>query len=135
MCIRDRYEGAPVFAESGLNAQFDAAQAGTIGPNGRYQVDEPGAAFSTTFRLMSTDEGLRIDELPDGLVLSQTDVDRAFRSYALYFFDPSFEILVPDSRMLPVVGPGLATTLVRRPWKDLMSSGPRSARAFLTEST
>ena len=99
---------------SGLNVQFEAPQAGAIGPNGRYRVDEPGAEFSTTFRLISTDEGLRIDELPDGLVLSQTDVDRAFRSYALYFFDPSFEILVPDSRMIPVVGPGLATTLVRR---------------------
>ncbi|MGB0674920.1 MAG: GerMN domain-containing protein, partial [Candidatus Nanopelagicales bacterium] len=108
------YEGAPVFSESGLNVEFEAPQAGAIGPNGRYRVDEPGAGFSTTFRLISTDEGLRIDELPDGLVLSQTDVDRAFRSYALYFFDPSFEILVPDSRMIPVVGPGLATTLVRR---------------------
>ena len=64
--------------------------------------------------MISTDEGLRIDELPDGLVLSQTDVNRAFRSYSLYFFKPSFEILVPDSRMIPVVGPGLATTLVRR---------------------
>ena len=118
MCIRDRqvvvYEGAPVFSESGLNVEFEAPQAGAIGPNGRYRVDEPGAEFSTTFRLISTDEGLRIDELPDGLVLSQTDVDRAFRSYALYFFDPSFEILVPDSRRIPVVGPGLATTLVRR---------------------
>ena len=108
------YEGAPVFAESGLNVQFDAAQAGAIGPDGRYQVGEPGAEFTTTFRVISTDEGLRIDELPDGLVLSQTDVNRAFRSYSLYFFEPSFEILVPDSRMIPVVGPGLATTLVRR---------------------
>ena len=61
------YEGAPVFSESGLNVEFEAPQAGAIGPNGQYRVDEPGAEFSTTFRLISTEEGLRIDELPDGL--------------------------------------------------------------------
>jgi len=32
----------------------------------------------------------------------------------VYFFNPSFETLVPDPRMVPVIGPGLATTLVRR---------------------
>ena len=108
------YEGVPTLTESGPSVQFFATQAGTISENGRFQVSEPGAEATATFRLVETDEGLRIDDLPNGLLLSQTDVDRAFRSYALYFFDPDFQILVPDSRMIPVVGPGLATTLVRR---------------------
>lgn len=108
------YEGVPALTESGPSVRLRVTQAGTIRANGRYEVQAPGAEATATFRLVETDEGLRIEALPDGLLLSQTDVDRAFRSYALYFFDPSFEVLVPDSRLVPVVGPGLATTLVRR---------------------
>lgn len=108
------YEGAPALSESGPSVQVRATQVGRISSNGRYEVDAPGTEAAATFRIVETDRGLRIDGLPNGLLLSQTDVDRAFRSYALYFFNPSFDILVPDARMIPVVGPGLATTLVRR---------------------
>lgn len=108
------YEGAPALTESGQSVQLLANQAGRIDESGRYQVDAPGTEVSASFTLVETPDGLRIDSLPDGLLLSQTDVDRAFRSYALYFFDPTFSILVPDSRMIPVSGPGLATTLVLR---------------------
>lgn len=108
------YEGAPSLSESGPSVQVRATQVGRIASNGRYEVDAPGTEATATFRIVETDAGLRIDGLPNGLLLSQTDVDRAFRSYALYFFNPTFEILVPDARMLPVVGPGLATTLVLR---------------------
>lgn len=108
------YEGAPSLNESGPNVQVRTTRVGRITSNGRYEVDAPGSEANTTFQLVDTDAGLRISGLPDGLLLSQTDVDRAFRSYALYFFNPTFEILVPDARMVPVVGPGLATTLVRR---------------------
>lgn len=108
------YEGAPALSESGPSVQVRATQVGRISSNGRYEVDAPGTEAAATFRIVDTDLGLRIDGLPNGLLLSQTDVDRAFRSYALYFFNPSFDILVPDARMIPVVGPGLATTLVRR---------------------
>ncbi|MGA0208647.1 MAG: LpqB family beta-propeller domain-containing protein [Candidatus Nanopelagicales bacterium] len=108
------YEGAPSLTESGQSVQVRATQVGRIGANGRYEVDPPGTEVTATFGISQTDNGLRIDRLPNGLLLSQTDVDRAFRSYALYFFNPTFQTLVPDARMLPVVGPGLATTLVRR---------------------
>lgn len=108
------YEGSPVLTESGPSVQFRATQAGRIESNGRYRVDAPGTEASATFRLVETNQGLRIDGLPRGLLLSQTDVDRAFRPYSLYFFNPGFTTLVPDSRMIPVVGPGLATTLIRR---------------------
>lgn len=108
------YEGVPTLTESGPSVQFAATQAGVIQQDGRYEVVDPGTEATATFRLVETDAGLRIDGLPNGLLLSQTDVDRAFRSHALYFFNPDFDILVPDSRMIPVVGPGLATTLVRR---------------------
>jgi hypothetical protein len=56
----------------------------------------------------------RIASVPDGLILTRTAADRALRTYALQFFDPEFRTLVPDSIVVPALGRGLATTLVRR---------------------
>lgn len=115
------YEGAPALSELGSAVVMSAAEAGTIQTNGRYEVKGPAAEFRTTFDLTKVDGEWRIDRLPQGLLLSQSDVDRAFRSFAVYFFNPSFETLVPDPRMVPVIGPGLATTLIRR-----LVAGPSS---------
>ena len=43
----------------------------------------------------------RISHAPDGVVLSQSAFNIAFREQALYFFDPSFTYLVPDVRWFP----------------------------------
>ena len=32
----------------------------------------------------------------------------------MYFFNPSFQTLVPDARLIPVIGPALGTTLIQR---------------------
>lgn len=55
----------------------------------------------------------RISRLPAGLVLSSSDVDRSFRALSVYFFNPNFSTLVPDGRLIPVIGTGQPTTLVR----------------------
>lgn len=107
------YDGAPSLTELGASVAMSARESGTIEPNGRLQVKGPAAEFRTMFGLVKVDGEWRIEKLPQGLLLSQSDVDRAFRSFAVYFFNPSFETLVPDPRMVPVIGPGLATTLVR----------------------
>jgi Lipoprotein LpqB beta-propeller domain/Sporulation and spore germination len=108
------YDGAPALTETGSTISMTAAQAGDILTNGRYEVAGPAAELSTSFVLTREDREWRISGLPQGLLLSQSDVDRAFRSFAVYFFNPTFETLVPDPRMVPVIGPGLATTLIRR---------------------
>ncbi len=108
------YDGAPSLNEIGRAVVMVAAEAGHIATNGRYEVTGPGTELRETFSLVKVSGEWRIDGLPKGLLLSQSDVDRAFRSFAVYFFNPSFDTLVPDSRMVPVIGPGLATTLVRR---------------------
>lgn len=108
------YEGLPALTSLGSAMSFAAPHAGSIAPNGDYSVATPGAEVRTTFFLDSVDGEWRIDRLPEGLLLSQTDVDRAFRSFNVYYFNPDFSTLVPDPRMVPVIGPGLATTLVRR---------------------
>jgi hypothetical protein len=108
------YDGVPTLSELGSAVVMSVREAGTIAANGRYEAKGPAAEFRTTFDLTRVDGEWRIEDLPAGLLLSQSDVDRAFRSFSVYFFNPSFETLVPDPRMVPVIGPGLATTLVRR---------------------
>ncbi len=107
------YEGVPTLDALGDTVEVTASRAGQIAANGRFQASSPSSQLQESFVLRKVEGEWRIDDLPPGLLLSSSDVDRAFRSFAVYFFDPSFETVVPDPRMVPVVGPGLATTLVR----------------------
>lgn len=43
----------------------------------------------------------RISSAPDGTLLPPTRFSSIFKSYDLYFFDPTFRFLVPDRRWLP----------------------------------
>lgn len=108
------YEGRPALTVLGAAVSFEAPHSGSIETSGRYVVAAPGSQVRTTFFLDEVDGEWRIARLPAGLLLSQADVDRAFRDFNVFFFNPDFSMLVPDPRMIPVIGPGLATTLVRR---------------------
>lgn len=108
------YEGVPALTSLGGAVSFTAPHSGSIEPNGRFLVASPGSEVRATFFLDEVGGEWRISRVPEGLLLSQVDVDRAFRSFDVYFFDPGFRTLVPDPRMIPVIGPGLATALVRR---------------------
>lgn len=107
------YEGIGTLTSASSLIDFTAPLAGEIEENGHYSVADSGAEVSLKFTVTRVDGEWRISRLPQGLVLSISDVDRAFRSLDVYFFDPSFTVLVPDPRMIPVIGPAQATTLVR----------------------
>jgi len=107
------YEGVGALTGQERDVAFTATLAGEISESGHYSVSDSGSEVTLRFGLVRRDGQWRIDRLPQGLVLSLSDVDRAFRSLAVYFFDPSFQTLVPDARMIPVIGPAQATTLVR----------------------
>jgi hypothetical protein len=107
------YEGIGALTGLDRDVAFTATLAGRISDSGHYSVADSGTETTLRFGLVRQDGQWRIDRLPQGLVLSLSDVDRAFRSLAVYFFDPSFQALVPDPRMIPVIGPAQATTLVR----------------------
>ena len=107
------YDGAAVITSSGNSVTLTASQTGKIDEIGRYVVATPGQDLRSSFQLVRDGTQWRIDRLPQGLLLSASDVDRAYRSFAVYFFNPSFSALVPDARMVPVLGPGQGTTLVR----------------------
>ncbi len=107
------FEGSGTLTETGRLVHFSASQAATIGANGSYRVSDAGATLLAGYDVVQVDGQWRISGLPSGLVLSQPDVERTFRSLAVYFFNPSFTKLVPDPRLIPVYGPAQATTLTR----------------------
>lgn len=86
---------------------------GTIGSDGGYTVAAGGQRLEASYRLVKVGPEWRISDLPPGLVLGRGDVDREFRTYNLYYLDPSFSVMVPDPVTVPVIGPGLATGLVQ----------------------
>ncbi|MSO26734.1 MAG: hypothetical protein EXQ60_01540 [Candidatus Nanopelagicales bacterium] len=107
------YDGPAVVTSNANLVTLTASQAGRIDEIGRYVVSVPGEELRANFQLERAGGQWRIERLPQGLLLSSSDVERAYRSLAVYFFNPSFSALVPDARMIPVLGPGQGTTLVR----------------------
>ncbi len=108
------YDGVPTLAANGPSAvDMTATQVGAITSEGRYEVSPPGRVITDAFVLDLIDGQWRIADPPTGLLLSRSDVERAFRSYPVYFLDPTFTTLVPDPRLIPVDGPGLSTSLMR----------------------
>lgn len=107
------YQGVGALTSFGATLVFRASKNGAISSIGRYEVAGADEELRANFGLVQDGDEWRIDRLPQGLILAQPDVERSFRSLAIYFFDPTFRTLVPDPRMVPVLGPGQATTLVR----------------------
>ena len=108
------YDGVPTLAPRGpAELGMTATQAGTISADGHFQVSRPGRLLTESFILEFTDGQWRIDNPPPGLLLARSDIDRAFRSYDVYFLNPDFTTLVPDPRLIPADGPGLATSLIQ----------------------
>ena len=107
------YKGAPDLVQNGSTVRLSAPQAGTISERGTYEIANPDATLNAVFSLERQDDEWRIAELPQGLELSTTDVSRAFRPMSVYYFNPQYSTLVPDARMIPVPGNGLATGLVK----------------------
>jgi hypothetical protein len=115
----DVYDGVPTLVEAGAAVLFSTTLNGRISSIGRYTVEDPGTQLQQSFFLAQRDGQWRINLAPNGLLLSNFDVNRAYRSFPLYFFNPSFQTLVPDARLIPVIGPALGTTLIQR-----LISGP-----------
>lgn len=107
-------DGVPTIVPDGLNdVDMTATRVGSIDAQGHYDVGSPGELINVTFRMEFESGAWRIATPPPGLILSRSDVDRAFRVYDIYFLDPTFATLVPDPRYFPVDGPTAATAITR----------------------
>ncbi len=56
----------------------------------------------------------RIADPPPGILISDADLRRAYRQYQVHYPATRSDALVPDGRLLPVVGPSLPTALAQR---------------------
>lgn len=56
----------------------------------------------------------RIADPPPGVLISDVDLRRAYREYQVYHPSARSEVLIPEGRLLPVVGPSLPTALAQR---------------------
>lgn len=106
------YRGATDLTAQDSVVELTAPLVGEILSDGTYEVNQTDRALSAKFTLVRDNLQWRIAALPQGLELSTYDVQRSFRSLSVYYFNPQHSTLVPDARMIPVPGDGLATGLM-----------------------
>jgi hypothetical protein len=98
-------------AQSGDLVDVALTGADRIDDRGSWQGALPGDALR--FRVTKEDGQVRIDALPEFLIVPQNWYAQRFRQVSLYFFDPTSQVLVPDPVFVPRAS-DLASTLVRR---------------------
>ncbi|MDF1479198.1 LpqB family beta-propeller domain-containing protein [Leifsonia sp. H3M29-4] len=79
---------------------YTVATRASVDGEGRYTLQD-SSSLTLTFGFEQVDGEWRISQAADGIVLSQSSFDVAFREQPLYFFDPSHAFLVPDVRWFP----------------------------------
>lgn len=84
---------------------------GEVDATGHYTVI-PSQTQTLTYDFVEVDGEYRIARADPGTVLSISGFASAFRAYPLYFFDVSFEYLVPDLRWFPATR-SVANRIVR----------------------
>jgi hypothetical protein len=101
--VYDRVEQSAVQLDGDRASVTDEVyQLGRIGSDGQYLADPHH--FKQTYELRrNAQKQWRISQLPQELLLSRNDVDRAFRTYDLYFFAPDAQVLVPNPVFIPLV--------------------------------
>lgn len=88
-----------------------ATRVATIDTDGGYTV-APGR-IETPLRLVRQGADWRLSDVPAGLLLTPTDVERNLRSVYTYFLDPAQGIVIPDHVFLRAPERGRPTALVR----------------------
>jgi Lipoprotein LpqB beta-propeller domain/Sporulation and spore germination len=111
--VYDRAAGLSVVIESGsTSALVTSTEVARIDADGRYQR-MPDEIVQRRFGLSHAGGRWRINSLDNGLLLSSSDVDTAYRQLNLYFLAPTSHTVVPDPVLLPDL-PGLTTKLMTR---------------------
>ncbi|MFF3664383.1 LpqB family beta-propeller domain-containing protein [Microtetraspora malaysiensis] len=88
---------------SGVTMTFRGTVAATIDGEGRYQdLTLTGADRDVTFALKKVGEEWRISAAPPGLLLSSSDIKRAYEAFDLYYPDVSGRWLVADHVAIPI---------------------------------
>jgi len=103
--VRVYNEGAREVRASGSGYELEADKVGEVGPDGAYRAAAPGDPVRQEFALVKVGDEWRINHPPPGVLLANLDFTREYVStdgpINLYFFDPSYRVLVPDPIYLP----------------------------------
>lgn len=114
--------GVTTYDDSGVNIrvvghgsatrtlQLHAPRVGVIDPRGDFSPR--GGEVRATFGVVRQNGEWRIDRLPDGVLLSTFDTQRAFRPALVYYLNRTGTTLVPEQVLLQLTS-GSATPLVR----------------------
>jgi hypothetical protein len=96
---------------------------GTVGPEGSFDPPAPSQAddYQVTMHLHRGSDGQwRIVDPPSALLLRTDDFDRYYRAVPVYFFDETWDVLVPDQRYVVADPPsGVVARIVQ-----LLLDGP-----------
>ncbi|HEX2499593.1 MAG TPA: LpqB family beta-propeller domain-containing protein, partial [Actinomycetes bacterium] len=88
---------------SGL--RLESFLVGEVRPDGRYLPAQPDSLLTQQFDVTKIGGEWRIDHPPSGVLVANIDFTREYVStdepIDLYFFDPSYRVLVPDPIYLP----------------------------------
>jgi hypothetical protein len=90
---------------------IDVPKLAEVSANGAWTQARPGEKIELDLAMTKVDGEWRISQPPDSFVMSIFNFDREYERYNLFFFDPEFEILVPDPVYVPMRG-HLETLLV-----------------------
>jgi len=82
-----------------LNYTFTTSA--SVDREGRYLQGSEFETATRNFSFTKENGQWRISDAPAGIVLSEDSFSRVFTERALYFFDPTFQFLVPDLRWYP----------------------------------
>jgi hypothetical protein len=74
----------------------------SVDSTGVYSQQSTSSTQILKFGFRKVNKQWRISALADGTVISATSFPQVFSAQALYFFDPSYQFLVPDLRWFPV---------------------------------
>ena len=105
-----------LLVQQGPAITLRATEVARISEQGEYTASPGGTVTSAKFTLRKVGGEWRIASLPDGLFLTQLDVARAYRSFDLYFPDPTRD------------GPGAQPDAAARGVRCVDQPGARAAR-------
>ncbi|AXK36273.1 hypothetical protein DVA86_30490 [Streptomyces armeniacus] len=70
--------------ENGYTVEIAGTRTALV--DGRHAYDPAKGAYNARFHLTKLKDGWRIDQLPDGLVLGESDFERIYRSVDVYYY-------------------------------------------------
>ena len=90
--------------------RYEDTPAAALRENGQYEEPDLRTPIPLDYHFEQRDGEWRIAMAPTGILIDQVSFTQVFRDYTLYFLDPTFQYVVPDTRWFS--GPESAQTSI-----------------------